>query len=54
MEDDPAEKSICTFFPLLIPPSNLLDLVYPVVEETVMSERCMEETQGKISARGIQ
>lgn len=46
-------KNLSVFFfpPLLIAPSNLLDLVYPVVEETAVSEQDMEETQGKISAR---
>lgn len=48
MEDDPAEKNPSAFFfLLLITPSNLLDLVYPVVEETAVSEKHMEETQGR-------
>lgn len=50
MEDDPAEESPCFFFLLFIAPSNLLDLIYPVVEETAVSEKHMEETLGKNSA----
>lgn len=47
MEDDPAKKiPRLFFFPDLIAPSNLLDLVYPVVEETAVSEQ-LEESQGK-------
>lgn len=48
MEDDPAKKIplLFFFFPDLIAPSNLLDLVYPVVEETAVSEQ-LEESQGK-------
>lgn len=38
------------FFLLLIPPSNRLHLVYPVIEETAVSEKHLEETLGKKSA----
>lgn len=51
MEDDPAEKSSCIFFPLLIAPSNLLDLVYPVVEETAVCETYGRNPMEKKSAR---
>lgn len=39
------------FFPLLIAPSNLLDLVYPVVEETAVCETYGRNPMEKKSAR---